>query len=178
MVALDPSSRGMKYQLILTPNCNQTVSLSLRHGPTIGPDRPVEWSIHSDWNYKNKLLLMEAEYHNTQKDYANAAICYETSIKAAQDHKHIHEEAISHELAGTFFFERGLHQKSYLFYRQSIECYKKWGANAVVRRLENILFANFDTDLMRDICPIETVFLPVPPEEKSTRKKRLFSENS
>jgi len=137
-----------------------------------------EWSIHSDWNYKNKLLLMEAEYHNTQKDYANAAICYETSIKAAQDHKHIHEEAISHELAGTFFFERGLHQKSYLFYRQSIECYKKWGANAVVRRVEKILHANFDTDLMHDICPIETVFLPVPSEELSTRKKRLFSDNS
>eukprot|EP01083_Nonionella_stella_P016412 45822_1 len=39
-----------------------------------------EWSIHSDWNFKNKVLLMEAELYNTQEDFANAAICYEASI--------------------------------------------------------------------------------------------------
>ena len=136
-----------------------------------------EWSLHSEWNYKNKLLLMEAEFHYTKQDYEHAATCYEASIQAAQSHKFIHEEAISHELAGMFFLERGLHLKSYSFFKQSIECYEKWGANAVARRVETILNANFDTDLnLMRTCPVESAFLHVPSEGPSTSKKRLLED--
>jgi len=105
-----------------------------------------EWSIHSDWNFKNKLLLVEAEMHNTRKDFHKAASCYEASIRAAQEHKFIHEEAIAIELAGIFFLDRGLHQLSLSFFEDSIECYEKWGAYAVAKRIKNRIRDEFVTD--------------------------------
>ena len=38
------------------------------------------WLIHSDWNVKNKLLLIEAELHNTMKDFDMAESCYEANL--------------------------------------------------------------------------------------------------
>lgn len=111
-----------------------------------------EWSMYSDWNFKNKLLLMLAEWHNTLKDYDNAALCYESSIKAAHKHKFIHEEALAYELAGIFFLERGLRPKSYQFFMSSIECYTKWGAHAVAKRVKDSLRDKFDADLIHR-CP-------------------------
>merc|ERR1719203_1517927 len=105
-----------------------------------------EWSVHSDWNFKNKLLLLEAEMHNNQKDFDKAASCYQASIRAAQEHKFIHEEAIASELAGLFFLERGLHQKSKLFFEHSSKCYEKWGASAVTKRIEEIIQHEFGSD--------------------------------
>jgi hypothetical protein len=106
--------------------------------------------IHSDWNVKNKLLLLEAEYHNTMKEFEKAALCYEASIKAAQVHRFIHEEAMAHELAGIFFLERGQchRQMSYSYFKNSISCYQKWGAMAVAKRIDTFIQTEFSPDLM------------------------------
>jgi len=108
-----------------------------------------EWSVHSDWNFKNKLLLVEAEMHNTRKEFDKAAVCYEASIRASQKHKFIHEEAIAIELAGIFFFERGLRQISKSFFEHSIECYEKWGAFAVANRVRGKIRDEFGTDCIQ-----------------------------
>ena len=105
-----------------------------------------EWSVHSDWNFKNKVLLLEAEMYNTQKDFDKASLCYESSVRAAKQHKFIHEEAIASELAGVFFLERGLHEKSQSFFKHSIECYEKWGAFAVANRIKDEIQHKFGTD--------------------------------
>ncbi len=104
--------------------------------------------IHSDWNVKNKLLLAEAEYYYTIKDFDKAALCYEASIKAAQEHRFIQEEAMAHELAGIFFLERGLRQRSHSYFKKSISCFQKWGAFAVVRRIEDFIRYEFGSDLL------------------------------
>jgi len=134
-----------------------------------------DWSTHSAWNFTNKLFLMEAELHNTQKDFEKAAMYYEASIKAAQEHKFLHEEAIANELAGLFFFERGIHPKSYSFFKDSITCYRKWGANAVATRIENDIQDKFDTNLMQ-LCPIEIVIFPsdIILKEPSSKKRQLY----
>jgi len=65
-----------------------------------------------------------------------------------------HEEAIASELVGIFFHDRGLHPKSYLFSVNSAECYKKWGALAVVaRQVENTIRSNFGSDTMMNLQP-------------------------
>jgi hypothetical protein len=106
------------------------------------------WLIHSDWNVKNKLLLVEAEFHNTLKDFVKAESCYESSIKAAKEHRFIQEEAIANELAGIFFLERGQRQRSHSYFKSSLSCYQKWGAFAVVRRIGDFIQNEFGSDLM------------------------------
>jgi len=134
--------------------------------------------IHSDWNVKNKLLLTEAEYHNTIKEFDKAALCYEASIKAAQEHRFIHEEAIAHELAGMFFLERGQRQMSHSYFKNSISCYQKWGANAVVRRLRSFNQTEFGSDLTHAWLADDLLALAstssVPTEISS--KKRSFRD--
>ena len=101
------------------------------------------WLAFSEWNFKNKRLLLEAEYHFSMKNFGMAAICYEESITAAQAHKFLQEEAIANELAGLFFMEDGQRQKSLSCFEQSIKCYEIWGAFAVARRVEAFIEMEF-----------------------------------
>jgi tetratricopeptide (TPR) repeat protein len=96
-----------------------------------------EWLAHSEWNFKNKQLLLEAEFHFSMKNSSVAATCYEASIEAARKHKFIHEEAFANELAGLFFLEEGQRQKALSYFKQSAECYRVWGAFAIARRVES-----------------------------------------
>ena len=107
-----------------------------------------EWSVHSDWNFKNKVLLIGAEMHYTRGEFDEAAAKYKASIKAAQRHKFIHEEATASELAGIFFLERGLHQKSHSHFQHASECYEKWGASASAKRVEDRVREEFGSDRM------------------------------
>jgi tetratricopeptide (TPR) repeat protein len=101
------------------------------------------WVAHSEWNFKNKELLLEAEYHYSMKNFSMAAICYEASIEAARKHKFIPEEAIANELAGLFFLEEGNREKSLSYFEQSTACYRTWGASAIARRVEGFIEKEF-----------------------------------
>lgn len=101
--------------------------------------RMMEWVRHSDWNFKNKLLLMQAEYHKVMKNSKMAADCYDASITAARDHKFIHEEGMANELAGIFYLEQGKYQSALAYFTQSVLSYKKWGAPAIARRIEAVI---------------------------------------
>jgi len=130
-----------------------------------------EWSARSEWNFENKLLLIEAELYYTRNNYDKASLCYEASIKSARDHKFIHEEAIANELAGNFFYETGLLLKAESFYAHSIKCYKKWGAFAVARRVESIVLKRFGADSMQ-LCPFDYAVSSILPSEENSSKKR------
>jgi tetratricopeptide (TPR) repeat protein len=96
-----------------------------------------EWSRHSDWNFQSKLFLLKAEKYRIENDVTNAEICYDASIQAAHEHKFINEEAMANELAGIFYWELGSHQRALVYFKQSIVCYKKWGASAIARVIES-----------------------------------------
>lgn len=102
------------------------------------------WSEHSLWNWENKMLLLEAESLYTQNiSSARAESFYDDAIRSAHAHKFIHEEAIASELAGTFYHERGFHQKSYLYFVHSVQSYNKWGARAVAKRVQSDMICKF-----------------------------------
>ena len=136
-----------------------------------------EWSRHSDWNFKNKLLLIEAEYYYTRKEFDKAAVCYEASIKSAQEHKFKPDEAIANELAGIFFFQRENYFQSCKFFLRSIQCYKTWGANAAARRVEDSIVNKFDSDLMQSCqTEISSKLLADVSIETSSKKRHLDDE--
>jgi tetratricopeptide (TPR) repeat protein len=105
--------------------------------------RMEKWLAYSEWNFKNKQLLLEAEFHFSMNNHSMAATCYEASIKAAQAHKFRNEEAIANELAGHFFLEVGQREKSLSFFEQSIACYRTWGAFAIESRVEDLIEKEF-----------------------------------
>ena len=131
-------------------------------------------STHSDWNFQNKLLLMEAELHYALKEFDEAASCYEASIKAAQDHKFIHEEGLASELAAMFFHEQENLPMSCRLFKQSMECYENWGAHAVAERVGGFIRKKFDSEMM-DLPPIDEIIVHSGLQSSSDRrsKKRL-----
>mmetsp|Transcript_23644 Transcript_23644/g.42506 ORF Transcript_23644/g.42506 Transcript_23644/m.42506 type:complete len:109 (+) Transcript_23644:63-389(+) len=75
---------------------------------------------------------------------------YEDAIRSSNEHKFVHEEAMGSELAASFFFEIGLHQKSYSFFLHSVDCYKKWGALAIAKRVENDILCKFGSGFVQE----------------------------
>lgn len=134
-----------------------------------------EWAVHSDWNWKNKLLLVEAEYHNTQKDPGKAVSCYKASIKAAHDHKFTHEEAMGSELAAIFFLENGMLQESCRYFKHSMKCYTKWGAFAVAKRIEDKIDNEFGSELVNGQTDGLDASLASQSTNYDTSKKRHFN---
>jgi len=135
-----------------------------------------EWAVHSEWNWKNKLLLMQAEYYNTQRNFEQAVICYEASIKAARESKFVHEEALGCELSAIFFLERGLRERARLYYKRAMDCYMEWGAYAVAKRIEDTIseeFGSADSPTMTDEPSTPSAGVGEISQGTSTKKRLL-----
>lgn len=104
------------------------------------------WSEHSSWNWENKRLLLEAESLFTTGEYDQVRSLYDSAVLSAREHKFVHEEAIASELAGIFFYKTGHRQESFSHLMHSINCYNKWGAHAVARRVETVIQSYFGID--------------------------------
>merc|ERR1711862_283270 len=97
------------------------------------------------WNWENKLLLLQAEQAYTIGEYNNADTLYASAIRSANQHMFVHEEALASELAGIFCYEQGVYPKACSFLCHAVECYKKWGAQAVANRVESFLQDKFSS---------------------------------
>ncbi|KAL7427037.1 hypothetical protein ACHAXH_001319 [Discostella pseudostelligera] len=119
-----------------------------------------DWLRHSDWNFQNKFLLLNAEHYKITNDFINAATYYNESINAAKQHKFIHEEAMANELAGIFYSEQGIYPQSLSYFKQAVECYRKWGASVIARELEIRIEEQFGKESMYTTGPIDAVVVP------------------
>ena len=94
------------------------------------------WVKHSKWNFENKLLLLEAELHYSNSENEDAKNKYEESINSAQKHHFVHEEGLAMELLGNFHKKNGNVVKASENFAHARDCFKKWGAFAVVENLD------------------------------------------
>ena len=83
----------------------------------------------SKWNMENKYQLLKAECHYARGEIPKASQAYDDSIKAAKNHKFIHEMALGCELAGYFYKEQGDEERSQSMFKDARDAYIKWGAN-------------------------------------------------
>ena len=116
------------------------------------------WANHCQWNFENKMLLLQAEKMDILGKFDQAADCYIRSIRSAHDHKFNHEKAIASELAGDFFYKSRVLSKSLALFKHSITCYKEWGAFSVARRVESSVRSKFglttvQIDVLDDSLP-------------------------
>mmetsp|Transcript_31775 Transcript_31775/g.57522 ORF Transcript_31775/g.57522 Transcript_31775/m.57522 type:complete len:221 (+) Transcript_31775:47-709(+) len=94
----------------------------------------------SKWNFENKYKLLQAELHYLNGDFETAEVAYKASIKSADDHKFIHEEALAYELHGMFCVENHWVDKGSKQLHLALEKYKQWGAMKKANELQ--LFIN------------------------------------
>jgi hypothetical protein len=92
---------------------------------------------NSDWNFTNKLLLLEAEQHAaSQGDFFTPRhqilALYDASIAAAKKSGFIHEQGLACEKAG--FYCKGARDVHWalVYFNQARECYEEWGSNMKV----------------------------------------------
>jgi tetratricopeptide (TPR) repeat protein len=81
----------------------------------------------SQWNFKHKLLLLQAEEYYSIGDYVSAQDFYNKAIQIAKSHKAINDEALSCELAAKFFLESNEQGKALRHLRLALERYLNWG---------------------------------------------------
>jgi len=86
------------------------------------------WTNECNWNFENKMLLLNAEYHFSIGDFDKATEGYHLSLISSRKHRFLCEEAIANELAAYFHLKKGMEDLSSQFMKRAIKCYQSWGA--------------------------------------------------
>lgn len=98
-----------------------------------------KWAVSSDWIFSNKLYLLEAEFYFLRDDDERALVCYHASIKAASEHRFVHEEGLAEEKLATYFLHKSRHDDAMSHFMNAKKCYEFWGAHAVVQRVDKAI---------------------------------------
>jgi len=99
----------------------------------------------SDWNFKHKLQLMEAEDYSCSGDYEQAEESYKKAIASARVHKYVNDEALACELAGKFFLNTDDKASSLEYLRLAHEKYCEWGAAGKASQLFDFITKKIGT---------------------------------
>ena len=94
------------------------------------------WADNAPQNFAQQYALVHAEMSRIQGHYDDAISHYEDAIKASREQGFINIEALANELAGRFWLQREQSRVAGLYLGEAINLYRKWGAHAKVRQLE------------------------------------------
>lgn len=82
----------------------------------------------SEWNFRNKLDLLNAELHYLNGDNKLAEISFQDGILSAHQHRFYHEEALTCELYGVFLIETEKIDSGIEQLQMARDLYLHWGA--------------------------------------------------
>ena len=94
------------------------------------------WEAHSPWNWRNKLLLLEAEQAFARGEMETARVKYGESADAASRHRFLNEEGLAYELAADFHGSRDDQAERDRCLDQARDCYQRWGAATLVSLID------------------------------------------
>lgn len=95
-----------------------------------------KWSEHCSVNFIHHQLLMEAELARLANKPHKASKLYDQAIKRAKQNEFIRYEALANELTARFYLGLKKEKIAKVYLQDALECYHKWGALAIVRKLE------------------------------------------
>ena len=101
----------------------------------------------SSWNFKQKLLLMEAEQQYSCGNLQLASVKYDDAIKFSRLHKFVNDEALACEIAARFYSEIGELTASMKYFRLARKKYTEWGALGKVHLLFDEMEEKFASHL-------------------------------
>jgi PAS domain S-box-containing protein len=99
-------------------------------------ERHARWRQHGAENFATRHALLAAELSRIEARPGDAEVGYEQAIAAAREHGFVQYEAMAWEAASRFHRGRGLAMTADLHLREARGCYRRWGAGAVVSRLD------------------------------------------
>jgi PAS domain S-box-containing protein len=94
------------------------------------------WVEHCPENYRNRLSLISAEIARIEGRELDAMRLYDEAIRFAATDGFVQNEGLANELAANFYRGRGFETGALAYLRNARDCFQRWGANAVVARLE------------------------------------------
>jgi hypothetical protein len=87
---------------------------------------------NSNWNFNNKLQLLEAEQLSLTHHHRQTIVLYDASIASAKRSGFIHEQGLACEKAGFYYKRTKNNEKALEYFNQARECYEGWGSNVKV----------------------------------------------
>ncbi|UCH94147.1 MAG: serine/threonine-protein kinase PknK, partial [Candidatus Aminicenantes bacterium] len=104
---------------------------AIKHMETLG-----KWADFGPVNFLHKYYLMQAELYRVTGQTHEAAEYYDKAIEKAFENEYINEAALANELAAKFYMQQNRHKLAALYLLEARDCYRKWGALAKVKHLE------------------------------------------
>jgi hypothetical protein len=103
----------------------------------------------SEWNFSNKLHLLNAQHHYLDKRNGLAENSFKAAIASAHEHGFYHEEALACELYGLFLIDTknlvvGIEQL-----QLALVTHDKWGAKEKSRDVQDLI----DSHLVKAFLP-------------------------
>jgi tetratricopeptide (TPR) repeat protein len=97
------------------------------------------WSSKGSPSFHNMVALLRAELASIQGRLRMALFLFDSSIKAARQERFIHIEGLAYERLALYHQHLGNEHTAGAYFRSAYDCYCKWGAGAVVNRVEQFL---------------------------------------
>ncbi len=94
------------------------------------------WAERVPESFRHQHLLVEAERARVRGDALAAMSLYDDAIESASDGDHLREEAVASERAAGFYAGIGRQKIARTYLEDAYHAYRRWGAQAKVRRLE------------------------------------------
>ncbi len=114
-----------------------------------GRKKMKKWARHAPMNHLHRFYLIEAERLRVLGKNVRAEDCYNRAIELAKEHLYVNDEALANELAAKFYLARGKTGIARAYMQEARHCYKKWGATAKVRDMDErygrLLFSETQT---------------------------------
>ena len=95
------------------------------------------WADHCPENFLHKYYLLEAEkarIGNASLDEVLAK--YDKAIVSAKESGFVNNEALSYELKGRFFLEKGKKEEAFIELKKALQRYRLWGVDSKIAMLE------------------------------------------
>ena len=96
------------------------------------------WAQHNPVTFENCAAIVGAEIARIEGRVLDAQDLYEKAVRSAHTQGFVHNEAIANERAGCFYAARGFEKIAATYLRDARYCYRRWGADAKVRQLEQL----------------------------------------
>ena len=94
------------------------------------------WARFCVANHAHRVALIDAERARVVGDIVTAIDRYDDAIELARTNGFVQHEALANELAGRFFTNRGRNVIGRAYLMEARFAYQRWGASAMVDRLE------------------------------------------
>jgi histidine kinase len=95
-----------------------------------------KWSDSCPANFLHKYLLIEAEMSRISGRKRAAEELYDKAIKYSHENGYVHIEALACELAAKHYAAENREKIERAYIREAIQLFRKWGAEAKARELE------------------------------------------